>query len=130
MTGVGLGLGKDYLVEFRILSGSGKTDPFFFGTSESILEAELYSANGQFRINKQVIYYSPNPDETWTYGFGISQSEFEFDTSIGKKKFSLANMFFDTGVQAFAENYPVSLKILLEPHGISVAPSVGIKFFF
>ena len=64
MTGVGLGLGKDYLVELRILSGSGETDPFFFGTSESIIEDELYSANGQFRINKQVIYYSLNPDET------------------------------------------------------------------
>ena len=33
MTGAGLGLGKNYLVELRTLSGSGKSDEFYFGTT-------------------------------------------------------------------------------------------------
>ena len=30
LLGAGVGLGKDYFVEFRTYSGSGKTDKFYF----------------------------------------------------------------------------------------------------
>ena len=51
MTGAGLGLGKNYLVELRTLSGSGKSDEFYFGTtSDPKVASDIETANGNLEL--------------------------------------------------------------------------------
>ena len=73
-------MGKNYLVELRSLSGSGKADEFYFGTTADPKTAsDIETANGNFKVSKQVLYYSPNPDSTWPYGFAVYQWSFIFE---------------------------------------------------
>ena len=65
LLGVGVGLGKEYFVEFRTYSGSGKTDKFYF-VDDSYDGFNTNTAYGNFELTKNVIYYSPNPDDQWT----------------------------------------------------------------
>ena len=125
LIGFGLGLGENYLVEFRSFSGSGKTDEFYFG-SDSFIE----TANGNFKLSKQEIYYSPDPDSKWPYGIGATQWNFLFESTAGEQKLSLTSAFFDVGIQTYGEDYPIALKIQLDPYGISLVPSLGIRFYF
>ena len=131
MTGGGLGLGKNYLVELRSLSGSGKADEFYFGTTaDPKTSSDIETANGNFKVSKQVLYYSPNPDSTWPYGFGVSQWSFIFESTAGEQKLSLTSAFFDFGIQALGEDFPIALKLNLDPYGLTIAPSLGIRFYF
>ena len=131
MTGGGLGLGKNYLVELRSLSGSGKADEFYFGTTADPKTAsDIETANGNFKVSKQVLYYSPNPDSTWPYGFGVSQWNFVFESTAGEQKLSLTSAFFDFGIRALGEDYPIALKLNLDPYGVMITPSLGICFYF
>ena len=82
------------------------------------------------KLSKNVFYYSPNPDETWTMGFGVSFWDFIFETSVGDQKLSLTSVFFDYGVQEWGEDYPVAFKIQLDPYGLAIVPSLGFRFFF
>ena len=66
-------------------------------------------------MQKQVLYYLPNPDSTWPYGFGVSQWSFIFESTAGEQKLSLTSAFFDFGIQSFGEDYPISLKMNLDP---------------
>ena len=129
LLGAGVGLGKDYFVEFRTYSGSGKTDKFYF-VDDSYHGFNTNTAYGNFELTKNVVYYSPNPDDKWTMGFGISQLNFTFDTSQGEKKLSLASLFFDFGFQQWGEDFPVALKLLVDPYGLAMVPSLGFRFFF
>ena len=74
LSGGGFALGRDYLVEFRSLSGEGTFDPFFFGSNSD----DIATATGMSEINQQSIFYSPQPDSFFTYGFGISSYKFIF----------------------------------------------------
>ncbi len=132
LIGVGIGLGKNYLVEFRSFSGSGKADEFYFGTTSVVTTdpSDIETANGNFKLSKQVIYYSPDPDSKWPYGFGVAQWSFVFESTAGEQNLSLTSAFFDIGIQTYGEDYPIALKIQLDPYGISVVPSLGIRFFF
>ena len=132
LIGVGIGLGKNYLVEFRSFSGSGKADEFYFGTTSVVTTdpSDIETANGNFKLSKQVIYYSPDPDSKWPYGLGVAQWNFVFESTAGEQKLSLTSAFFDIGIQTYGEDYPIALKIQLDPYGISVVPSLGIRFFF
>ena len=118
-------------MELRSLSGSGKSDEFYFGTtSDPKTASDIETANGNFKVSKQVLYYSPNPDSTWPYGFGVSQWSFIFESTAGEQKLSLTSAFFDFGIQALGEDYPIALKMNLDPYGVTIAPSLGIRFFF
>ena len=55
---------------------------------------------------------------------------FTFDTSQGDKKLSLASLFFDFGFQQWSEDFPVALRLLVDPYGLALVPSFGFRFFF
>ena len=120
--GVGLGFGEEEYIGFRFLSGSGKTDSFYFSSGNSIGFADSVS------VQITGIYYAPSYKEGWIYGFAIENWQLAFGTSLGEQTIQKNVPLVDGGYQFFVKDYPLNIKARWSTFGIVYNVNLGWKF--
>ena len=120
--GVGLGFGEEEYIGFRFLSGSGKTDSFYFSSGNSIGFADSVS------VQITGIYYAPSYKEGWIYGFAIENWQLALGTSLGEQTIQKNVPLVDGGYQFFIKDYPLNIKARWSTFGIVYNVNLGWKF--
>jgi len=120
--GVGLGFGEEEYIGFRFLSGSGKTDSFYFSSGDSIGLADSVS------VQIAGIYYAPSYKEGWIYGFAIENWQLALGTSLGEQTIQKNVPLVDGGYQFFIKDYPLNIKARWSTFGIVYNVNLGWKF--
>ena len=120
--GVGLGFGEEEYIGFRFLSGSGKTDSFYFSSGNSIGFADSVS------VQITGIYYAPSYKEGWIYGFAIENWQLALGTSLGEQTIQKNVPLVDGGYQFFVKDYPLNIKARWSTFGIVYNVNLGWKF--
>ena len=120
--GVGLGFGEEEYIGFRFLSGSGKTDSFYFSSGNSIGLADSVS------VQITGIYYAPSYKEGWIYGFALENWQLALGTSLGEQTIQKNVPLVDGGYQFFIKDYPLNIKARWSTFGIVYNVNLGWKF--
>ena len=120
--GVGLGFGEEEYIGFRFLSGSGKTDSFYFSSGNSIGFADSVS------VQITGIYYAPSYKEGWIYGFAIENWQLALGTSLGEQTIQKNVPLVDGGYQFFVKDFPLNIKARWSTFGIVYNVNLGWKF--
>ena len=120
--GVGLGFGEEEYIGFRFLSGSGKTDSFYFSSGDSIGLADSVS------VQITGIYYAPSYKEGWIYGFAIENWQLALGTSLGEQTIQKNVPLVDGGYQFFVKDFPLNIKARWSTFGIVYNVNLGWKF--
>ena len=120
--GIGLGFGEEEYIGFRFLSGSGKTDSFYFSSGDSIGFADSVS------VQITGIYYAPSYKEGWIYGFALENWQLAFGTSLGEQTIQKNVPLVDGGYQFFVKDFPLNIKARWSTFGIVYNVNLGWKF--
>ena len=120
--GVGLGFGEEEYIGFRFLSGSGKTDSFYFSSGSTIGLADSVS------VQLTGIYYAPSYKKGWVYGVGLENWQLDLGTSLGKQTIQKNVPLVDGGYQFFFKDYPLNIKARWSTFGIVYNVNLGWKF--
>lgn len=120
--GLGLGFGEEEYLGFRFLSGSGKTDSFYFssGVTTGLVDSVSVQITG--------IYYSPSYKEGWVYGIGLENWQLALGTNLGEQTIQKNVLLIDGGYQFFVKDYPLNIKARWSTLDIVYNINLGWKF--
>jgi len=122
LLGVGLGFGEEEYIGFRYLSGSGKTDSFYFSSGDLTGYANSVS------VQVAGIYYAPSYKEGLIYGIGIENWQLTIGTTLGEQTIRNNVPLVDGGYQFFVKGYPLNIKVRWSTFGIVYNFNLGWEF--